>query len=204
MTTATERISTSQAELNALLADLLPRQGEWDAEGYLWLTDGTNRLIEFTDGYIEVLPMPTDKHQAILKHLFLALHFFLQPRGGIVHFAALRVQIRPGLYREPDLVVLRDARDDRRENRFWLGADLVLEIVSPDQPQRDLVQKRREYATAKIPEYWIVNPQGEAITVLRLEGDAYIEHGVFRRGARATSALLESFAVEVDAVFDAD
>ncbi len=204
MTTATERISTSQAELNALLADLLPRQGEWDAEGYLWLTDGTNRLIEFTDGYIEVLPMPTDKHQAILKHLFLALHFFLQPRGGIVNFAALRVQIRLGLYREPDLVVLRDARDNRRENRYWLGADLVLEVVSPDQPQRDLVQKRREYATAKIPEYWIVNPQGETITVLRLDGDAYVEHGLFRRGARATSALLEGFAVEVDEVFDAD
>lgn len=204
MTIATENFSTSQAELNALLADLLPRQGEWDAEGYLWLTDGTNRLIEFTDGYIEVLPMPTDEHQCLLEFLFLALRTYLRPRGGIVRFAPLRVQIGPLKFREPDLVALRDAGDPRRENRYWRGADLVLEVVSPDQPQRDLVQKRREYATAKIPEYWTVNPQGETITVLRLEGDAYVEHGLFRRGRRATSALLEGFAVEVDEVFDAD
>ncbi|MDP9373962.1 MAG: hypothetical protein M3Q65_16195 [Chloroflexota bacterium] len=63
MTPATRRstITTSQAALDALLADLLPRQGG-NAEGYLWLTDGTNRLIEFTDGQIEVLPMPTEDH----------------------------------------------------------------------------------------------------------------------------------------------
>ena len=93
MTTAMSNstIGTSQAELDDLVAELLPRQGQWDAEGYLWLTDQTNRLVEFTDGHIEVLPMPTDAHQAILQYLFLALHAFVQPRGGIVHFAPLRV-----------------------------------------------------------------------------------------------------------------
>ena len=206
MTTTTPRstIATTQAELDALLADLLPRQGQWDAEGYLWLTDQTNRLVEFTDGHIEVLPMPTDKHQHILKYLFLAFHAFVQPRGGDVCFAPLRMEIRPGVFREPDLVLLRDARDPRRENRYWRGADLVLEVVSPDQPARDLVEKRGAYALAGIPEYWIVNPLNETITVLRLDGDRYVEHGVFGRGAQATSVLLAGFAVTVDAVFDAE
>ena len=118
--------------------------------------------------------------------------------------AALRLRIRSGKFREPDLLLLRDAQDPRRENRFWQGADLVLEVVSPDKPERDLVTKRGDYAEAGIPEYWIVNPQTETITVLRLEGEAYAEHGVFGRGATATSALLEGFAVEVDLVFDAE
>jgi Uma2 family endonuclease len=56
---------------------------------------------------------------------------------------------------------------------------------------------------ARIPEYWIVNPLDETITVLTLAGDAYAEHGVFRRGETATSALLDGFAAPVDAVFDA-
>ena len=43
----------------------------------------------------------------------------------------------------------------------------------------------------------------ETITVLKLDGDAYAEHGVFRRGGAAASALLEGFAVPVDEVFDA-
>ncbi|HEX5506159.1 MAG TPA: Uma2 family endonuclease [Thermomicrobiales bacterium] len=205
MTTTTPHstIATSQAELDALLADLLPRQGQWSVEGYLWLTDETNRLIEFTDGFIEVLPMPTDKHQRILKYLFLAFHAFVQPRG-VVQFAALRVRIRADAFREPDLLLLLDARDPRRENRYWTGADLVLEVVSPDKPARDLVEKRGDYARAGIPEYWIVDPQAETITVLRLDGGRYVEHGVFGRGARATSALLAGFAVAIDAVLDAD
>jgi len=205
MTPATHHptIDTGQAELDRLVAELLPRQGQWNAEDYLWLTDLTNRLVEFTDGRLEVLPMPTPKHQAILKALFLALHAFLQPRGGSVYFAPLRVQLRPGLYREPDLVALRDASDPRQAERYWLGADLVLEVVSPDKPERDLVEKRGDYAAARIPEYWIADPRDETITVLRLDGDRYVEHGVFGRGTQATSALLAGFAVPVDAVFDA-
>ena len=205
MTTATHRstIVTSQAALDALLADLLPRQGAWDAEGYLWLTDHTNRLIEFTDGHIEVLPMPTEEHQTILEFFFLALRAFLRPSGRIVHVAPLRVQVRPGLFREPDLVVLRDPRDPRRDNRYWRGADLVLEVVSPDHPERDLVEKRGDYAAGGILEYWIVRPREETITVLRLENGVYVEHGTFGRGGRATSALLAGFAIDVGAVFDA-
>jgi len=115
----------------------------------------------------------------------------------------LRVQLRPGLYREPDLVALRDASDPRQAERYWLGADLVLEVVSPDKPERDLVEKRGDYAAARIPEYWIAEPREETITVLRLDGDRYVEHGVFGRGTQATSALLAGPAVPVDAVYDA-
>jgi hypothetical protein len=39
--------------------------------------------------------------------------------------------------------------------------------------------------------------------VLRLEGTQYVEHGIFRRGNPATSALLPEVAIPVDAVFDA-
>ena len=206
MTTATHlsSITTTQAELDRLLADLLPRQGQWDAEGYLWLTDHISRLVEFTDGHIEVLPMPTDNHQTVLQYLVLAFIDFVQPGGGVVRFAPLRLQVRPNAFREPDLLLLLDRGDPRRENRYWHGADLVLEVVGPDKPARDLVEKRGDYALAGIPEYWIVNPLDETITVLRLDGDRYVEHGVFGRGTQATSALLAGFAVAVDAVFDAE
>lgn len=196
-------ILTTQEDLDMLLPEILPAQGEWTEEHYLWLTDESNRLIEFTDGYLEVLPMPTDNHQSILAYLFQQFFAFVQPRGGKVLFAALRLRIRPGKFREPDLLLLRDANDARRQNRFWLGADLVLEVVSPEKPERDLVVKRGDYAEAGIPEYWIVNPETETIAVLRLEGGAYAEHGIFGRDATATSLLLEGFSLEVDAVLDA-
>jgi hypothetical protein len=65
-----------------LLEEILPRQGEWAEEEYLVLTEHTKRLVEFTDGFLEPLPMPTDRHQSILKFLFLLFHFFIDPKGG--------------------------------------------------------------------------------------------------------------------------
>ena len=202
MTETITTAATSQAALDALLCDLLPRQGCWSDEEYLWLTDHTNRPIEFTDGHIEELPMPTDTHQAILAFFYDLFCDYIRPRG-VVRFASLRLRIREGKFREPDLLLLRDRSDPRREDRYWLGADLVVEVVSADCPQRDWVAKRIDYAEAGIPEYWIADPRDARITVLALEGEMYVEHGVFARGDTATSPLLDGFSVDVAAVFDA-
>ena len=114
----------------------------------------------------------------------------------------MRLRIREGKFREPDLLLVRNADDLRRRNDYWRGADLVAEVVSPDDPERDTDVKRLDYAQARIPEYWIVNPMDETVTVLVLEGDAYTEHGVFRRGGQAESVCLEGFSVSVADVFD--
>jgi Uma2 family endonuclease len=194
---------TAPHELEEVLLELLPPQGRWSEEEYLWLTDNANRLLEFTDGDIEVLPMPTDEHQSISRLLLFAFAAAIAPHG-VIQYSPLRLRIRPRKFREPDLLLLLDARDPRRQNRYWLGADLAVEVVSPDKPERDLVDKRYDYAEGGVWEYWIVNPLVQTITVLRLDGDAYVEHGIFGRGARATSALLLGFSVDVTSVFDAD
>ena len=194
---------TSQEALDAILSDTLPHQGRWSDEEYLWLTDRTRRLIEFTDGCIEELPLPTSTHQAILAFLYRALYAHLAPLDGAVMFSALRLRIREGKFREPDILVLRDRADPRYQDRFWLGADLVAEIVSPDRPERDLIDKRADYAEAGIPEYWIVDPRHDTITVLTLTAGAYVEHRVYARGDTAMSPLLAGLAIDVAATFDA-
>jgi Uma2 family endonuclease len=185
------------------IVDLDQLQGLWTEEQYLRLTKYSRRLLEFSGGSVEVLPMPTKRHQIILRFLFLAFYLFTEGRGGTVLFAPLRLRIREGKYREPDLLLLVDADDPRGQEAYWLGADMVAEIVSPDDPERDIVTKRVDYAEAGVPEYWIVNPVDESVMVLRLQGNEYVEHGIFRRGDAATSVLLPDFAVSVDEVFDA-
>ena len=193
----------SPEALHALLREILPPQGAWSDEEYLWLTDRCKRLVEFTDGHVQELPVPTFTHQAILALLYRLVHAHLEPRGGVVLFAALRLRIREGKFREPDLLLLCDRSDARCRDRYWLGADLVAEVVSPDDPDRDLVVKRADYAEAGIPEYWIVDPRNETITVLALEGNGYVEHGVFASGDTTTSPLLAGLAIDVTALFDA-
>ncbi len=84
------------------------------------------------------------------------------------------------------------------------GVGSLEEGVSDDKPERDLVDKRGDYAEGRVPEYWIVNPRTETITVLSLRGDAYEEAGVYRRGEAAASVLLPGLTVAVAAVFDAN
>ena len=188
---------------NRILADADALQGLWTQDQYLAITNVCNHLLEYTDGAIEVLPMPTRRHQAISRLLFLALFHFVGKRGGEVFYAPLRLRIRDGKFREPDLLLVRDADDPRNQDAYWLGADLVLEVVSPDNPGRDLRVKRDDYAEAGIPEYWIANPLDETVTVLVLAGAEYVEHCVYARGEVASGMLLSGFEVEVSKVFDA-
>jgi Uma2 family endonuclease len=194
---------TSAQEYREVLLEVLPDQGELDEEEYLWLTDRTSRLLEFTDGYVEVLPMPTSKHQGIVLLFIRVLLPYLDACGGILRFAPMRLRLRAGKFREPDLMLLLDTNDPRNQDRYWLGADLVLEVVSPDNPARDLVEKRQDYAAAGIPEYWIVNPLNRTITVLVLRDGHYVEHGIFTDRAQATSVVLAGFSINADGVFNA-
>ena len=73
-------------------------------------------------------------------------------------------------------------------------------MVSPDDPERDFVQKRGDYAEAGIPEYWIVESGTATITVLSLAGGAYVQRGVFPRHAHAKSEKLDGIGVAVDDV----
>ncbi len=193
---------TSQAELDALVCAEAPRQGCWSDEAYLRLTDYCRRLVEFTDGFVEELPMPTASHQEVALYLYRLLHAFMRPRGGAAMAAPLRMRIREGKYREPDVLLLQSRLDDRYQDRFWGGADLVVEVVSPDKPSRDWIDKRKDYAEAGIPEYWIADPTDDTVTVLVLGNGDYVEHGVFRRGDTATSRLLEGFSVDIAELFD--
>lgn len=185
------------------IARLFPAQGAWSQEEYLALTNSTNHLVEFSHGRVEVLTIPTRRHQKIVFFLSRILHDFLAARAlGTVLFAPLRVRLWEGKFREPDLVVMLAEHREREHEEYFDGADLVIEVVSDDDPDRDRVTKRAEYAKAGIPEYWIVEPQTETITVLRLGEGSYGEHGRFGRGAVAASALLEGLLVDVAAVFD--
>jgi len=129
VTTLTTALPSAE-EWKDVLEEILPPQGRWSEDEYLVLTDHRSRLVEFTDGFLEILPIPTDKHQAILGFLYQAFLGFVDPRGGKVRFSPLRLRIRQGKFREPDLLLLLSAADPRRQNRFWLGADLALEVVS--------------------------------------------------------------------------
>src|SRR5262249_41137269 len=157
----------TKSEPTWAVAYLFPMQGNWSEEDYLALNG--NQLVEFSHGFLEVLPMPTTSHQLLVVYLFELLRAFTGRRDlGTVLVAPPRVRLWRGKFREPDVLFMLKEHGARIGEEFWKGADLVTEVVNGDEEdrRRDLVTKRREYARAGIPEYWIVDPHEGRITVL--------------------------------------
>jgi Uma2 family endonuclease len=197
---------TGEPEYAWEVATLYPEQGAWSEERYLELTDGTNRLVEFTDGRVEFLPMPTEDHQLVAGFLYHALlDFVTRLNLGMVPFPPLRVRVRPGKIRQPDVLFLHKNNFRKRHKRLWEGADLVMEVVRPDRKDRirDYEEKLADYAAGGISEYWIVDPERRVVTVYRLDDGQYALHGEFMPGLQATSVLLDGFTVDVTALFAA-
>jgi len=119
--------------------------------------------------------------------------------------APYRVRIRRETYREPDVTVYLAAHLDRFGERYGELPDLVVEVVSEDSTShtRDYEDKRRDYADAGIPEYWIVDPIEKRVTVLVLSGGEFVVHGEYIAGQSAQSDLLVGFSVEATDIFDA-
>lgn len=189
-----------------LAAIMYPPQGEWTEEDYLALErEIGNRMIELSDGYLEILPMPDLRHARIVKMLLRCLDDFVIPlKRGEVQTAPLPVRLGRGKFREPDIGYFEAHRIKDAETPPE-GVDLAIEVVSPghDNRERDLVDKRHDYAKAGVREYWIVDPEERTITVLALAGKAFKVHGVFKDGEDATSKLLKGFKVSVHDVFAA-
>lgn len=83
-----------------------------------------------------------------------------------------------------------------------LPPQLVVEIVSPKQEKRDYRHKRTEYAGRQIPEYWIIDPTAQKITVLQWVDGLY-EEQVFEGKQAVTSSQFPAFKLTAATILTA-
>ena len=198
-------LKTPEKEPTYDIAELFPYQGDWTEAAYLEATASTNHLIELSDGRLEFLPMPSERHQRIVTYLLVKLYgFVLDNKLGMVLVAPLKVKLWDGKIREPDIVFMREANAEKRGEQVWQGADFVVEVISSDDPKRDTVDKFQEYARAGIPEYWLLDPRDNSLAIYTLpkDADSYTELTKQTSG-EACSRLLDGFCVDIDDLFRA-
>lgn len=94
---------------------------------------------------------------------------------------------------QPDLILAEAANISLRgiEGR----ALLVVEVLSPRTRTTDRTLKRAKYAEARVPWYWIVDPDAASVAILALDGDHYAEHHVV--GADERYAVTAPLAVTI-------
>jgi len=172
----------------------------FSVEDYLSL-DGPY-LLEFVDGCLQVLPRPDALHQAIAFVLAnMLVSYGTQDPDARVKLSPFPVYLNDKKYREPDVCFMRGINAHRRNKKFWIGADLVVEVISESNRDHDSQTKMQDYAAAAIPEYWIIDPEQSTIHIFQLAEGGYTQRGKFGIGTIATSPSLPGLSVDVAELF---
>lgn len=191
---------TTEPNLTTEIAQLFPRQGDWTEADYFALPD--TGIVELVDGRIEVIEMPSILHQALVMLLQRRINATIEPQQlGFLFTAPTRLMVADRTYREPDLLYVSQANRRRHTDQYFEAADLVIEVVSPDRPERDWNEKRRDYAQAGVPEYWIVDIRDESVSVLGLRDRSYEQISRSVAAGVARSGVIPGLQIDVADLF---
>jgi Uma2 family endonuclease len=106
--------------------------------------------------------------------------------------------------RHPDIAVYLTPPRNRKGRTMWRTwfPDFVVEVVSEGSRDRDYTEKRDEYWSLGIKEYWIVDRALQQVLILRRGKSAWIEKTLGPDGVCETK-LLPGFKLPCQAIFDA-
>lgn len=150
----------------------LPQERTYTVEDIYNLPEGTR--AELIDGKIYYMAPPSTKHQLITGELYAIIRNYLKEKGGpckpyISPFAVFLNKNNTN-YVEPDISVI--CNPNKINNKGCNGApDWIIEVVSPSSRRMDYSTKLFKYRSAKVREYWLVDPDKNRIMVWNFETD---------------------------------
>jgi len=140
---------------------------------YLTWLDNVRR--ELYEGFIKLMsPSPSRKHQETSVKLTRIFSNYLNEKNCKLYHAPSDVRFLDdeksnedkNIYTvvQPDLYVVCDL--SKLDDRGCLGApDFIIEIVSPNNSDRDVKDKFKMYQKYGVKEYWIINPNDRNVNV---------------------------------------
>src|SRR5688572_6455978 len=148
-------------------------------EEYEELPEDDRFRFELVRGRLVREPQPAEEHGWLEVKLSHLLYEFVEPNklGIVLGPAGYRLEDDPPTVRGPDLSFLSHARLEggypaRKFRR--IAPDLAVEIVSPSNRSRDLLDKAHQFLDAGSRLVWVVNPIRQTVTVYRSRTDVTV------------------------------
>lgn len=172
---------------------------KWDIEERLELIKG------------KIFPMtgPLTRHQRVSMKVSANLYNFLENKPCEVFTAPFDVRLTRNAVDDklihtvvqPDLCVICDPA--KIDAKGCVGVpDIVVEILSPGNNQKELKNKYEAYEEAGVREYWIFQPEGKLFFKYILNETGKFESSrVLTSGDEVTSSILPGFRLILDEVF---
>ena len=173
-----------------------------------WLFD---ERVELIKGQIfKMSPAPSRIHQEVSTQVLGALFNFLNNKPCKVYTAPFDVRFPKSskadkdIYTvlQPDICVICDL--SKLDDKGCIGApDIVVEILSPGNNKKELLDKYNVYQEFGVKEYWVISPSVKTVLIYTLdESGKYQPSKLFTLSEIVTSSVLPGFELDLDKVFE--
>ncbi len=181
-------MSIAAERLHRITADVYERMA---ANGLL-----PERGVELIDGLVVEMSPKGDRHGYAVNGLNAQLGDQRQGRY-VVNADSLSLRLGPHDEPEPDIALARATRNYARERPRADEIALIVEVADTSLAF-DLGEKSAKYANAGIPEYWVVDLQGNFVHVFwNPRGDVYVDRRAAKAGETISPAEYPDVAIDV-------
>ena len=201
--------ATDQEEKEILSLEDIDASLTYSYANYLtWLFD---ERVELIKGQIfKMSPAPSRIHQEVSTQVLGTLFNFLNNKPCKVYTAPFDVRFPKEskadkdifTVLQPDICVICDL--SKLDDRGCIGApDIVVEILSPGNNKKELLNKYNVYQEFGVKEYWVISPSVKTVLIYTLdESGKYQPSKLFTLSEIVTSSVLPGFELNLDKVFE--
>jgi Uma2 family endonuclease len=176
-----------------------------------YLTWFDNIRRELINGFIKLMsPAPSKMHQEISVALSGSFYQYLKRIPCQVFHAPFDVRLpnndekdEKKIYTvvQPDICVICDP--EKLDDKGCLGPpDLIIEIVSDQNPKRDVKEKFELYQRHGVSEYWMIFPDERTLFVYLLNKEGKYENvGIYAEDEKVKVNIFDDFHIDLAEIF---
>lgn len=159
--------------------------------------------FELVRGLLVPEPRPAPRHGRMVVKLTMRIEAFAAEHGLGLTYTETGFALRPDpdTLRGPDVSFVSNERmaKPRYRGPYWrIAPDLAVEILSPSDRRRPILEKVNDYLNAGSRLVWVVDPHRHIVTVYRPEAEVErLESGDVLRG----DDVLPGFALPLAGLF---
>jgi len=144
-------------------------------EVYEMLPEGT--LAELINNQIYMSPAPLFNHQRTIQSIYKELDKIVEGGGkGIVLVAPFDIRLDSDRNTvQPDIIVIlkTNLNQINKDGRYFGVPDLLVEVLSPNNKEYDLITKKNLYEKFGVREYWVIDPETKQVLGFELKSGVY-------------------------------
>ena len=170
---------------------------------YARLTPPDSGNYELHNGKIIFMPTPIGYHQQISMRLSIKMgSYILQKQLGQLLAAPMDTIFSEHDTLQPDLLFVAQERVHIIKKQVEGAPDLIVEIISPGNTQKEMSYKKYVYETSGVREYWLIHPEKLTITQYENIENELVRLNVLNIDDLLQSKVVEGFEIKVKEIFE--